>query len=231
VNEHEYDANQKIVSNASCTTNCLAPLAALIHQHFGIEEGLMTTIHAMTATQSSVDGASHGGKDFRAGRCASENIIPATTGAAEAVVKVLPALSGKLTGMAFRVPVATVSCVDLTVRLTRPIQNMEAMHAIFKQASESSQLADFVGYTDEPLVSSDFRSFTTLHPSHSLSHAMYYRGDSHSCIYDAKASMMLNPHFVKVIAWYDNEWGYSLRMLDLLLHMHSIESGKQKSKA
>lgn len=201
VNEHQYTPDQRIVSCGSCTTNCLAPIVSILHQAYGIEEAFMTTIHAMTASQPAVDGVPHGDKDMRAGRCASLNIIPTTTGATETIAHVMPALRGRITGMAFRVPVATVSCIDLTARLSRPISSIEDLHALMKGASESN-LKEYVGYTDEPLVSSDLR------------------GDSRSCVYDAKASMMLNPQFVKIVAWYDNEWAYSLRMLDLIGHMH-----------
>lgn len=156
VNEHQYTPDQLIVSCASCTTNCLAPIASILHQAYGIEEALMTTIHAMTASQSTVDSSAHGGKDLRAGRCASQNIVPSSTGAADTVTQVIPALKGKLTGMAFRVPVATVSCIDLTARLQHPIASMDELHALMKAASES-KLKEYVGYTNEPLVSSDLK--------------------------------------------------------------------------
>ena len=156
VNEHQYTPDQRIVSCGSCTTNCLAPIVSILHQAYGIEEAFMTTIHAMTASQSAVDGIPHGDKDLRAGRCASLNIIPTTTGAANTIAKVMPALQGKLTGMAFRVPVATVSCIDLTARLQRPVASMENLHALMKAASDTN-LKEYVGYTDEPLVSSDLR--------------------------------------------------------------------------
>jgi len=183
-----------VISNASCTTNCLAPLAKVIHEKFGIAEGLMTTVHATTATQKTVDGPS--GKDWRAGRGAAQNVIPASTGAAKAVGKVLPDLNGKLTGMAFRVPTADVSVVDLTVKLTKPASYEEICAAV-KEASEG-KLKGILGYTSDEVVSTDFL------------------GDSRSSIFDAKAGISLNPTFVKLISWYDNEWGYSHRVVDLL---------------
>eukprot|EP00640_Fibrocapsa_japonica_P003074 CAMPEP_0113933614 /NCGR_PEP_ID=MMETSP1339-20121228/780_1 /TAXON_ID=94617 /ORGANISM="Fibrocapsa japonica" /LENGTH=337 /DNA_ID=CAMNT_0000934967 /DNA_START=105 /DNA_END=1118 /DNA_ORIENTATION=- /assembly_acc=CAM_ASM_000762 len=201
VNHEEYEASMDIVSNASCTTNCLAPLAKVLNDTFGIEEGLMTTVHAMTANQLSVDGPSKGGKDWRAGRCASQNIIPASTGAAKAVGKVIPALNGKLTGMAFRVPTPDVSVVDLTVRLTNGASYDEIKAAV-KAASEGP-MAGILGYTEEAVVSCDFVS------------------DSRSSIFDAAAGISLTPNFVKVVSWYDNEWGYSNRLVDLACHMAS----------
>jgi glyceraldehyde 3-phosphate dehydrogenase len=208
VNHVHYSSDMKIVSNASCTTNCLAPLAKVIHDNFGIEEGLMTTIHSMTATQSTVDGSA--GKDWRSGRCASLNIIPATTGAAKAVGKVLPELAGKLTGMAFRIPTADVSIVDLTCRLTHPISHIkdisEAIQRdVLKTVKGHGLTKSIIGVTTEQVVSSDFI------------------GDSRSCIFDESASMMLNGNFVKLIAYYDNEWGYSVRMVDLILHMNATD--------
>jgi glyceraldehyde 3-phosphate dehydrogenase len=194
VNEQSYTSDIAVLSNASCTTNCLAPLAKVIHEKFGIAEGLMTTVHAVTATQKTVDGPS--GKDWRAGRGAGQNIIPATTGAAKAVGKVLPALNGKLTGMAFRVPNPDVSVVDLTVRLEKAASYDEIKKAV-KEASEGP-LKGILGYTEDEVVSSDFL------------------GDSHSSIFDAKAGIALNHNFVKLIAWYDNEWGYSHRVIDLV---------------
>lgn len=199
VNEHEYKPSLDIVSNASCTTNCLAPLAKVINDRFGIVEGLMTTVHAITATQKTVDGPS--AKDWRGGRAASFNIIPSSTGAAKAVGKVLPSLNGKLTGMAFRVPTADVSVVDLTVRLEKKA-TYEEIKAAIKEESEG-KLKGILGYTDEDLVSTDFV------------------GDSRSSIFDAKAGIALNDNFVKLVAWYDNEWGYSTRVVDLIRHIAS----------
>ncbi|XP_078447598.1 glyceraldehyde-3-phosphate dehydrogenase 2, cytosolic-like [Wolffia australiana] len=201
VNEHEYTSDINIVSNASCTTNCLAPLAKVINDRFGIVEGLMTTVHAITATQKTVDGPS--AKDWRGGRAASFNIIPSSTGAAKAVGKVLPALNGKLTGMAFRVPTADVSVVDLTVRLEKAA-TYEQIKAAIKEESEG-KLKGILGYTDEDLVSADFI------------------GDNRSSIFDAKAGIALNDHFVKLVSWYDNEWGYSTRVVDLILHISNTK--------
>jgi len=203
VNHQEYDGSKSIVSNASCTTNCLAPLAKIVHDAFGIVEGLMTTVHAVTANQLSVDGPSRGGKDWRAGRCASANVIPASTGAAKAVGKVLPDLNGKLTGMAFRVPVPDVSVVDLTCRLSKSC-TMEDIKAAIKKASEN-EMKGIMGYTEEPVVSQDFVT------------------DPRSSIFDAGASIALNDNFVKLVSWYDNEWGYSNRMIDLAVYMHSVD--------
>jgi glyceraldehyde 3-phosphate dehydrogenase len=199
-NENTYDPNVHILSNASCTTNCLGPLAKLVHEKFGIVEGLMTTVHAVTATQKTVDGPS--GKDWRAGRGAGQNIIPATTGAAKAVTKVVPALEGKLTGMAFRVPTPDVSVVDLTVRLEKAVKYDEICKAI-KEASEG-EYKGIIGYTSDEVVSTDFT------------------GDTHSSIFDAKAGIQLNDHFVKLIAWYDNEWGYSNRVVDLVFYVGKV---------
>jgi len=196
-NEEKYDPKLNIVSNASCTTNCLAPLAKIIHEKFGIKEGLMTTIHAITATQKTVDGPS--GKDWRAGRGAGQNIIPATTGAAKAVGKVLPELNGKLTGMSFRVPVADVSVVDLTVSLVKPAKYDEICKAI-KEAAEGP-LKGIMGYTEDEVVSTDFI------------------GDSRSSIFDKNSGIALNDGFVKLVSWYDNEFGYSRRVVDLLVHI------------
>ena len=202
VNESSYDPKKDfIVSNASCTTNCLAPLCKVVLDNFGIEEGLMSTIHAMTATQPTVDGPSK--KDWRGGRGASQNIIPASTGAAKAVTLCIPQLKGKLTGMAFRVPVADVSCVDLTVKTSKPTTYDDICHAI-KKASDGS-MKGIMGYTDEEVVSSDFI------------------GDKHSCIFDKKAGIALSPTFYKLIAWYDNEMGYSERVADLLQYIISRE--------
>ncbi len=200
VNHLEY-AGESIVSNASCTTNCLAPLTKVIHENFGLLEGLMTTVHAMTATQKTVDGPSM--KDWRGGRAAAGNIIPSTTGAAKAVTKVIPSLKGKLTGMAFRVPTLNVSVVDLTCKLERETTYNEIKETI-KQASEN-ELKGILGYTDQPVVSTDFI------------------GDPRISIFDAEAGIMLNPTFVKLVAWYDNEWGYSNKILDLISYMSSVK--------
>ncbi|KAM7526907.1 hypothetical protein LguiA_016809 [Lonicera macranthoides] len=197
VNESTYKPSMDIVSNASCTTNCLAPLAKVVHEEFGIKEGLMTTVHATTATQKTVDSPSR--KDWRGGRGAGQNIIPSSTGAAKAVGKVLPELNGKLTGMAFRVPTPNVSVVDLTCTLEKSA-SYEDIKAAIKYASEGP-LQGILGYTDEDVVSNDFV------------------GDSRSSIFDAKAGMGLSPTFVKLVSWYDNEWGYSNRVLDLIEHM------------
>lgn len=198
---HEQYAGEKVLSNASCTTNCLAPLAKVIHEEFGIIEGLMTTIHASTATQLVVDGPAKGGKDWRGGRSAMSNLIPASTGAAKAVGMVLPELNGKLTGMSVRVPTPDVSMVDLTVRIEKPA-TFEQMNAALKRASEGS-MRGILGYTDLPLVSQDF-----VH-------------DKRSSIVDSTAGICLNEHFHKVISWYDNEWGYSHRLVDLALYCAS----------
>eukprot|EP00800_Vazella_pourtalesii_P018498 TRINITY_DN5968_c0_g1_i22.p1 TRINITY_DN5968_c0_g1~~TRINITY_DN5968_c0_g1_i22.p1 ORF type:complete len:339 (+),score=78.83 TRINITY_DN5968_c0_g1_i22:259-1275(+) len=199
VNEERYvKETMHVVSNASCTTNCLAPLAKVVNDTFGIEEGLMTTVHAYTATQKTVDGPS--GKQWRDGRGAHQNIIPASTGAAKAVGKVIPELNGKLTGMAFRVPVPDVSVVDLTVRL-KTGATYEAIKAAIKKASESDKLRAYLSYTEHAAVSTDFI------------------GDTHSCIFDAGSGIALNDNFVKLVAWYDNEYGYSCRVVDLIRHM------------
>lgn len=200
VNTEAYKPEMNIISNASCTTNCLAPLAKIIHDNFTIVEGLMTTIHATTATQKTVDGPS--GKDWRAGRCACANIIPATTGAAKAVGKVIPALNGKLTGMSFRVGTPDVSCVDLTCRVEKEV-TVETINAAVKKASETT-MKGIMGYTEDLVVSSDFIN------------------DCRSSIFDAKSTMVLNPHFVKLVSWYDNEWGYSCRLVDLILCISKI---------
>lgn len=194
VNHKDLRADQTIVSNASCTTNCLAPLAKVLNDKFGIVEGLMSTIHAVTATQKTVDGPSV--KDWRGGRGAYQNIIPSSTGAAKAVGLVLPELKGKLTGMSFRVPVPNVSVVDLTVRLEKPA-SYEAIKQAFKEAAEG-ELKGIVGYTEDDVVSEDFR------------------GDARTSIFDAKAGISLNDNFVKVVSWYDNEWGYSNKLVDLV---------------
>ncbi|MFY7861697.1 MAG: type I glyceraldehyde-3-phosphate dehydrogenase [Chitinophagales bacterium] len=196
VNHHTLTDSVKILSNASCTTNCLAPLAKIIHENFGIVEGLMTTVHACTATQKTVDGPSL--KDWRGGRSALLNIIPSSTGAANAVTKVIPELQGKLTGMAFRVPVADVSVVDLTVRIEKSSSYEEICQAM-KSASEGS-MKGIVGYTEDQVVSQDFV------------------GDQRTCIFDSGAGVMLNPNFVKLVAWYDNETGYSSKLTDLIIH-------------
>merc|ERR1712241_867272 len=199
VNHEKYDPSQQVVSNASCTTNCLAPLAKVIHDNFGIVEGLMTTVHATTATQKTVDGPS--GKDWRGGRGAAQNIIPSSTGAAKAVGKVIPELNGKLTGMAFRVPTADVSVVDLTVRIQKEASYEDICKCI-KDASSGS-MKGILGYTDEDLVSTDFI------------------GDQRSSIFDAKAGIQLSKTFVKLVSWYDNEMGYSNRVIDLITYMQS----------
>ena len=201
VNNKNYTADMQFVSNASCTTNCLAPITKVLHDNFGIVEGLMTTVHATTATQKTVDGPSS--KDWRGGRAASGNIIPSSTGAAKAVTKVIPELKGKLTGMAFRVPTLNVSVVDLTCRLEKPT-SYDAIKAAMKAASEGA-LKGILGYTDEAVVSSDFN------------------GDARTSIFDADAGIALNDNFVKVVAWYDNEWGYSNKLLDLIAYMNTVK--------
>ena len=200
VNNKELKADQTIVSNASCTTNCLAPLAKVLNDTFGIEEGLMSTIHAVTATQKTVDGPSH--KDWRGGRGAYQNIIPSSTGAAKAVALVIPALKGKLTGMSFRVPVADVSVVDLTVRLKNPA-SYEDIKKAMKDASEGP-MKGILGYTEDEVVSQDFK------------------GDARTSIFDAKAGIALNNNFVKVVSWYDNEWGYSNKLIDLVQELGKL---------
>jgi len=194
VNEDKYTGKDSVISNASCTTNCLAPLAKIVHEKFGIVEALMTTIHSYTATQKTVDGPSH--KDWRGGRGAAQNIIPSSTGAAKAVGKVIPDLNGKLTGMAFRVPTPNVSVVDLTCRLSKGAKYEEICAAIKEAAN--GPLKGIMGYTDEEVVSTDFI------------------GDTHSSIFDAKAGISLNDNFVKLVSWYDNEYGYSSRVVDLI---------------
>ncbi len=200
VNNKQLKASDTIVSNASCTTNCLAPLAKVLHDNFGIAEGLMSTVHAVTATQKTVDGPS--AKDWRGGRGGFSNIIPSSTGAAKAVALVIPELKGKLTGMSFRVPVADVSVVDLTVKLVKPA-SYEQIKAAMKAASEG-ELKGIVGYTEDDVVSQDFL------------------GDARTCIFDAKAGIALNDSFVKVVAWYDNEWGYSNKLIDLVQEISKV---------
>lgn len=200
VNHNEASAEQTIVSNASCTTNCLAPIAKVLNDNFGIEEGLMTTVHATTATQFTVDGPSK--KDFRGGRSSLINIMPASTGAAKAVTKVIPALVGKLTGMAFRVPTANVSVVDLTVKLGKDTSYEEIKNVMRRHAD--SDLKNILGYTEEPVVSQDFV------------------GDVRTSIFDAGAGMELNPRFFKIISWYDNECGYSNKLIDLAKHINQL---------
>lgn len=202
VNANEYTPDIKIVSNASCTTNGLAPIAKILNDHFGVESGLMSAVHSVTATQKTVDGPSQ--KKWRAGRSASSNIIPSSTGAADAVGKVLPALNGKLTCMSFRVPTTDVSVVDLTVNLKSPTK-YDKICAVFKKAAEGSYRG-IVGYTEDAVVSSDFIT------------------DPHSSTFDAKAGSQLTPTFVKIISWYDNEYGYSTRVVDLLEHVARISS-------
>ncbi len=200
VNENTYTKGEQFVSNASCTTNCLAPITKVLNDKFGILEGLMTTVHATTATQKTVDGPS--AKDWRGGRAASGNIIPSSTGAAKAVGKVIPELNGKLTGMSMRVPTLNVSVVDLTVRLAKETSYEEICKAM-KEASEG-ELKGILGYTNEDVVSSDFI------------------GDARTSIFDEKAGIQLSPTFVKVISWYDNEWGYSNKVLDLIAYMAKV---------
>ena len=200
VNHTLVEPNQTIISNASCTTNCLAPIAKVLDDNFGIEEGLMTTVHATTATQFTVDGPSK--KDFRGGRSSLINIMPASTGAAKAVTKVIPSLVGKLTGMAFRVPTANVSVVDLTVKLEKDTSYNEIKSIMKKHAD--SDMKDILGYTDEAVVSQDFV------------------GDIRTSIFDANAGMELNPKFFKIISWYDNECGYSNKLIDLAKHINQL---------
>jgi len=199
VNHTEYKTSDTVVSNASCTTNCLAPLTKVVHEKFGLVEGLMTTVHAMTATQLTVDGPSRGGKDWRGGRCASQNIIPSSTGAAKAVGKCLPAVNGKLTGMAFRVPTPDVSVVDLTCRLEKGAKYEEIVAAIKEAAA--GPMKGVLDWTDEEVVSTDFVSCKS------------------SSIFDVGAGISLNDNFVKLVSWYDNEWGYSNRLVDLCCYM------------
>ena len=202
VNNKEYKSDMNVVSNASCTTNCLAPLAKVINDNFGIKEGLMTTVHSITATQLTVDGSSR--KDWRGGRAAAHNIIPSSTGAAKAVGKVIPELNGKLTGMSMRVPTLDVSVVDLTAKLAKPASYEEICKAV--KAACEGEMKGIMDYTDEDVVSSDFYT------------------DPHTSIFDAKAGIMLNDHFVKLVSWYDNEWGYSNKLLDLIGHMAEVDA-------
>lgn len=201
VNHKNFTKDMDMISNASCTTNCLAPVTKVLHDNFGIVEGLMTTVHATTATQKTVDGPS--AKDWRGGRAAAGNIIPSSTGAAKAVTKVIPELKGKLTGMAFRVPTLNVSVVDLTCRLEKAT-DYDAIKAAMKKASET-ELKGVLGYTEDEVVSSDFI------------------GDARTSIFDAKAGIMLNANFVKIVAWYDNEWGYSSKLLDMIAYMDTVK--------
>jgi glyceraldehyde 3-phosphate dehydrogenase len=201
VNHKSYKKEMDMISNASCTTNCLAPVTKVLNDNFGIVEGLMTTVHATTATQKTVDGPS--AKDWRGGRAAAGNIIPSSTGAAKAVTKVIPELKGKLTGMAFRVPTLNVSVVDLTCRLEKGT-DYDGIKAAMKKASEN-ELKGVLGYTEDEVVSSDFI------------------GDSRTSIFDAKAGIMLNANFVKIVAWYDNEWGYSCKLLDMIAYMNTVK--------
>jgi glyceraldehyde 3-phosphate dehydrogenase len=203
VNEKTYDGKAAVISNASCTTNCLAPLAKVIHDKFTIIEGLMTTVHSYTATQKTVDGPS--AKDWRGGRTAAQNIIPSSTGAAKAVGKVIPDLNGKLTGMSMRVPTANVSVVDLTVRLEKGA-SYEAIKTAIKEAADGP-LNGILAYTEDEIVSSDLI------------------GNTNSSIFDAKAGISLNDNFVKLVSWYDNEWGYSRRVLDLLSYIAKVDAG------
>jgi len=203
VNHEQYKTSDTVVSNASCTTNCLAPLTKVVHEKFEIAEGLMTTVHAMTATQLTVDGPSRGGKDWRGGRCASQNIIPSSTGAAKAVGKVLPAVNGKLTGMAFRVPTPDVSVVDLTCRLNKPAKYDEIVAAVKEAAA--GPMKGVLDWTDEEVVSTDFLTCKA------------------SSIFDVGAGIALNDTFVKLVSWYDNEWGYSNRLVDLAIYMAKVD--------
>jgi glyceraldehyde 3-phosphate dehydrogenase len=203
VNHEKYTKDMNVVSNASCTTNCLAPLAKIIHDKYGIKDGLMTTVHSITATQKTVDGPSK--KDWRGGRAASTNIIPSSTGAAKAVGVVIPELNGKLTGMSLRVPTVNVSVVDLTVTLEKAT-TMEDINATMKAAAESEEWKGIVGYTEDAVVSSDF-----IH-------------DPRTSIYDATAGIMLTGNFVKLVSWYDNEWGYSNKVVDLIRHMAKVDN-------
>jgi len=203
VNHTEYKKEDTVVSNASCTTNCLAPLTKVVHEKFGIIEGLMTTVHAMTATQLTVDGPSRGGKDWRGGRCASQNIIPSSTGAAKAVGKCLPAVNGKLTGMAFRVPTPDLSVVDLTCRLEKPAKYDDIVAAVKEAAA--GDMKGVLDWTDKEVVSTDFVTCKA------------------SSVFDIGAGISLNDNFVKLVTWYDNEWGYSNRLVELCVYMSKID--------
>merc|ERR1712241_9586 len=203
VNHEDYKTSDTGVSNASCTTNCLAPLTKVVHDKFGIVEGLMTTVHAITATQLTVDGPSRGGKDWRGGRWASQNIIPSSTGAAKAVGKVMPEVNGKLTGMAFRVPTPDVSVVDLTCRLEKGASYDEIVAAV--KAAAAGPMQGVLDWTDEEVVSTDFVTCKA------------------SSVFDVGAGIALNNNFVKLVTWYDNEWGYSNRMVDLAIHMNKVD--------
>lgn len=209
VNHLNYNSRMNFVSNASCTTNCLAPIVKVLHENFGVKSGLMTTIHAVTSTQKTVDSPSF--NDWRGGRGAYQNIIPSSTGAAKAVGRVLPCMKGKLTGMAFRVPTANVSVVDLTVNLERSTTYKEVCQAM-KQASMSEELKGILGYTEDLVVSSDFLS------------------DSRISIFDANAGIQLDDNFMKVVSWYDNEWGYSNKILDLISYMYSVDNNIDNTK-
>ena len=204
INNKEYNSKMSIVSNASCTTNCLAPIVKVLDDKFGIRNGLMTTVHAVTATQKSIDSPS--AKDWRGGRGAYQNIIPSSTGAAKAVGRVIPSMMGKLTGMSFRVPTANVSVVDLTVNLKKSTTYTEVCSAM-KEASLSEDLKGILGYTEDMVVSSDFLS------------------DSRTSIFDANAGMQIDDNFVKVVSWYDNEWGYSSKIIDLIEYMFNVDNG------
>lgn len=204
VNHNTYTEDMDVISNASCTTNCLAPMAKVIHDRFGIIEGLMTTVHAVTASEAAVDGFNK--KNWRMGRTAFDNIIPTTTGAAKAVGKVIPELKGRLTGTSLRVPVADVSVVDLTVRLETPAKYEEICGAMREAAR--GEFSGIIGYVEDHVVSSDFKT------------------DARTCVFDVKAGVALTDRFVKLIAWYDNEWAYSNKMLDVLMHVHSVRTGQ-----
>ncbi|GBF64667.1 glyceraldehyde-3-phosphate dehydrogenase [Trichophyton mentagrophytes] len=205
VNEEKYTADIQVLSNASCTTNCLAPLAKVVHKNWGLKEGLMTTVHSYTATQKTVDGPS--GKDWRGGRTAAQNIIPSSTGAAKAVGKVIPELNGKLTGMSMRVPTSNVSVVDLTCRTEKPV-TYDEIKKVMKAASEG-ELKGILGYTEDAVVSTDMN------------------GNTNSSIFDAGAGIALNENFIKLVSWYDNEWGYSRRVVDLISYIAKVDSGSK----